>query len=67
MKRVSLLILLGLMLSHVLVLPTVSDTQSGKWKKKADMPTARYDLATSVVAGKIYATSLATSYNVPPR
>ena len=27
----------------------------GKWEKKADMPTARANLSTSVVNGKIYA------------
>ncbi len=29
--------------------------EGGKWAKKADMPTARYCLSTSVVNGKIYA------------
>ncbi len=32
-----------------------SFAQEGKWTTKADMPTARYGLSTSVVNGKIYA------------
>ena len=31
------------------------DPVTDKWKKKADMPTARFDFATSTVNGKIYA------------
>ena len=36
-------------------LPKMSHAQAGKWTKKADMPTARQSLSTSVVNGKIYA------------
>ncbi len=36
-------------------LATISLAQESKWTKKADMPTARYALSTSVVGGKIYA------------
>lgn len=37
------------------LLPSISFAEKGKWTKKEDMPTARADLATSVVNGKIYA------------
>lgn len=43
-----ILIPLGVMIS-------ASWSQTGGWARKADMPTARYGLATGVVDGKIYA------------
>jgi N-acetylneuraminic acid mutarotase len=39
----------------VLSLASVSFAQEGKWTRKADMPTERYGLSTSVVNGRIYA------------
>jgi N-acetylneuraminic acid mutarotase len=38
-------------------LPSVSFAQEGKWTAKADMPTPRFALSSSVVDGKIYAIS----------
>ena len=43
------------MLSGVLGFFSISFAEEGKWTKKADMPTARCCLSTSVVNGKIYA------------
>ena len=44
-------ILFMLLIGTLVVSPAVEDT----WMQKADMPTARYGLSTSVVNGKIYA------------
>jgi len=40
-----------------IALPSVSFAQEDKWTTKADMPTPRFALSTSVVDGKIYAIS----------
>ena len=52
MKRIW--ILAGLMLT-LLSFPSISLADADTWTKKADMPTARAGLSTSVVSGKIYA------------
>lgn len=39
----------------LLALASMSGAQTGVWTRKADMPTARYGLSTSVADGKIYA------------
>ena len=44
--------LTGLVLTLSMV--TLNLTAEGKWTKKADMPTARYCIASSEVDGKIY-------------
>jgi N-acetylneuraminic acid mutarotase len=50
----------------ITVLPTleVYDATTDTWTRKADMPTARVTLSTSVVDGKIYAIGGATSASV---
>lgn len=45
----------GLMLIELLSFSSISLAEEGKWIKKADMPTARSSLSTSVVNGEIYA------------
>lgn len=47
--------LVGLLLSGLLSLTTPGFAQQGTWTKKADMPTPRWGLSTSAVAGRIYA------------
>ncbi len=42
-------------ISFSISLPSVSLAQEDKWTTKADMPTPRFALSTSVVDGKIYA------------
>ena len=37
------------------IVPLLSLAKAGKWRQKADMPTARFALSTSTVGGKIYA------------
>ena len=44
-----------LFLIALLVLPSISLAEEDTWTRKADMPTARFVLSTSVVGGKIYA------------
>ena len=39
----------------ILVLPSINLAKEGTWTRKADMPTPRFILSTSVVGGKIYA------------
>ena len=48
-------ILATLMLIGLLGFSSISLAAEGEWTKKADMPTARDSLSTSVVDGKIYA------------
>lgn len=45
-------------------LSLASGSEEGKWARKADMPTARRDLSTSVVDGIIYAIGGTTATNV---
>jgi len=54
MRRFRFLIFVGLMLSNLLLLPSVDFAQAGRWVRKKEMPTARYALSSAVVAGKIY-------------
>ncbi|MDA2934897.1 hypothetical protein MYX82_11230, partial [Acidobacteria bacterium AH-259-D05] len=46
---------LGLVLSGLLCVATACFAQQGRWTPKADMPTPRWGLSTSAVAGTIYA------------
>ncbi|MBI1927374.1 hypothetical protein HYR99_24440 [Candidatus Poribacteria bacterium] len=55
MNRYFWRILVGSMLIGLLGLSSMSLAEEGKWTKKANMPTARCCLSTSVVNGKIYA------------
>ncbi|MBI1923874.1 hypothetical protein HYR99_06450 [Candidatus Poribacteria bacterium] len=56
MKRKMFATLAGLMcIAFWGALPSISLAKEGEWTKKADMPTARNSLSTSVVDGKIYA------------
>ncbi|MBI1923871.1 hypothetical protein HYR99_06435 [Candidatus Poribacteria bacterium] len=56
MKRKWFATLAGLMcIAFWGALPSISLAKEGEWTKKADMPTARAGLSTSVVDGKIYA------------
>ena len=55
MKRHFIWILAALMLIELLSLASIGLAEEGKWTRKADMPTARRWLSTSVVNGKIYA------------
>jgi N-acetylneuraminic acid mutarotase len=50
-SSMSLVLVLAVLLSQARVSLAAGQT----WTKRADMPTARYDFATSVVNGKIYA------------
>ncbi len=47
--------LVGLLISGLLSFTTPGFAQQGTWTKKADMPTLRWGLSTSAVAGRIYA------------
>jgi len=47
--------LVGLLISGLLSFTTPAFAQQGTWTKKADMPTLRWGLSTSAVAGRIYA------------
>jgi N-acetylneuraminic acid mutarotase len=49
------LILAGLTICGLFIMSSVCLAGGDKWTKKADMPTARDSLSTSVVGGKIYA------------
>jgi hypothetical protein len=51
MKRLHI----SLLIFMLLALPSMSIAQEDTWTRKADMPTARWVLPTSVVNGKIYA------------
>ena len=55
MKRHFIWLLAGLMLIGLLGMASISLAAGDAWTKKADMPTARVELSTSVVNGKIYA------------
>jgi hypothetical protein len=55
MKRNFIWILAVLMLIGLLGLASISLAVEDTWTTKADMPTARFCLSTSVVDGKIYA------------
>ena len=55
MKRNFIWILTSLMFIGLLGMTSISLAAGGAWTKKADMPTARTDLSTCVVDGKIYA------------
>jgi len=55
MKQHFTWILAGLILYGLLGMATFTQAQGGTWTKKADMPTARQSLSTSVVDGTIYA------------
>ena len=55
MKQYFVWIFLVLMLSGVLGFFSISFAEEGKWTRKAEMPTARRKLSTSVVNGRIYA------------
>jgi N-acetylneuraminic acid mutarotase len=52
-KTKNTFIIIGLITAIVLCF--VESTRAATWTQKADMPTARYALSTSVVGGKIYA------------
>ena len=54
-KQNSFRIITSLMLIALLGIASVSLGASDTWTQKADMPTRRLGLATSVVNGKIYA------------
>jgi N-acetylneuraminic acid mutarotase len=51
----STVVLSGLVLYMLLSAASICPAEKDTWTKKADMPTARFSLATSVVDGKIYA------------
>ncbi len=53
---------ISLMLIGLLGLASVSLAAEGTWATRADMPTARWNLRTSVVDGKIYAIGGASCY-----
>jgi len=55
MKRYFIRALIGLVFSLSLILSSVTLAEPDTWTKKADMPSARSYLSTSVVNGKIYA------------
>jgi len=55
MERYSIRVLVGLLLCGLIAFSSASLAVEGEWTKKADMPTARDSLSTSVVGGKIYA------------
>ena len=55
MKRNFVILSITLILTGLLGFSSISLAQGGQWKKKADMPTARADLAASAVNGMIYA------------
>ena len=55
MKRNFVILSITLILTGLLGFSSISLAQGGQWKKKADMPTARADVAASVVNGMIYA------------
>jgi len=61
MKKPQLYILIFILL----ILPSISLAQEDTWTKKADMPTARTVLYTSVVNGKIYAIGGTMAYGGP--
>lgn len=54
-KRHFVWILATSVLIELLSLASIILAEEGKWTKRADMPTARNWLSTSVVNGKIYA------------
>ena len=62
MKTTRMLTILVLALG----LASVSPAAEGIWTTKADMPTGRWDLSTSVVDGKIYAIGGASAYGSRP-
>ncbi len=53
----SLIVMVGL-----LTMGSLSLAAEGTWATRADMPTARWELSTSVVDGKIYAIGGASGY-----
>ena len=55
MRRNLIWILAGLIMCGLLIIASSSLAEEGTWTRKADMPTARSLLSTSVVNGKIYA------------
>jgi hypothetical protein len=55
MKRHFIYALMGLVFSLLLAFSSIVLAEPDRWTKKADMPTARCGLSTSVVNGKIYA------------
>ncbi len=59
-KTISLVLVLALGLS------SVSLAAEGTWETRTDMPTARWDLSTCVVDGKIYAIGGASGYASRP-
>ena len=54
MKRNFVIVAITLILTGLLGFSALSLAQGGQWKKKADMPTARFDLCASVVNNLIY-------------
>ena len=54
-KACAILLLASSILCGLLNFPSASHAKQGKWTQKADMPTPRMQLATTVVNGKIYA------------
>ena len=53
-KRIKIaVVVVGLMAA--IVLNSATSARAATWTQKADMPTARHTLSTSVVNGKIYA------------
>ena len=62
MKTTRMLAILVLALG----LASVSLAAEGTWTRKADMPTRRWELSTSVVDGKIYAIGGASAYGSRP-
>ena len=55
MKRHFVCILINLIITGLLIIPSMSLAQKDAWTEKAPMPTARSTVATGVVDGNIYA------------
>ena len=55
MKPYYACILFAALLTQSLGISWVAFAEQDRWTRKADMPTARYGLSSSVVDGKIYA------------
>ncbi len=54
MKRHLTFLLAVLIFGSVMGMASVSFAAEGKWTKKTDMPTPRFDLGANAVNGKIY-------------
>ncbi len=60
MKNTITFVLVGLLAA--IVLSSAGSARAATWTRKADMPTARQNLSTNVVNGKIYAIGGLTVY-----